>query len=75
MKILRLAAGALISGAIAFACASGLGRNGLAGEVQSPGNILIADQFNNRVIEADKNGNIVCRGVSSMDSSANSILA
>jgi outer membrane protein assembly factor BamB len=41
----------------------------------SPGNILIADQFNNRVIEADPNGNIVWSfGLGPNDFSARSII-
>jgi len=36
----------------------------LPAKFNHPGNILIADQFNNRVIEADKNGNIVWSWVS-----------
>jgi hypothetical protein len=40
-----------------------------------PGNILIADQFNNRVIEADANGNIVWHfGLGPNDFSARSII-
>jgi len=40
-----------------------------------PGNILIADQFNNRVIEADPNGNIVWSfGLGPNDFSAQSII-
>src|ERR1700730_3152238 len=31
----------------------------LSPEFNKPGHVLIADQFNNRVIEADENGNIV----------------
>jgi hypothetical protein len=75
MKILRLAAGALISGAIAFAVLPAWAGMVLPARFNHPGNILIADQFNNRVIEADKNGNIVWSwGLGPMDSSANSIL-
>jgi hypothetical protein len=41
----------------------------------TPGNILIADQFNNRVIEADSNFNIVWHfGLGSNDFSAQSII-
>jgi len=41
----------------------------------TPGNILIADQFNNRVIEADPAGNIIWQfGLGPNDSSAKSII-
>lgn len=41
----------------------------------APGNILIADQFNNRVIETDTNGNIIWQfGLGPNDFSPNSIL-
>src|SRR5579864_6672771 len=40
-----------------------------------PGNILIADQFNNRVIETDKSGHIVWSyGLGPNDFSSNSII-
>jgi hypothetical protein len=46
-----------------------------AGSFNTVGNILIADQFNNRVIEADPSGNIVWSwGVGPNDFSANSII-
>jgi hypothetical protein len=45
------------------------------GTFNQPGNILIADQFNNRVIEVDKGGDIVWSwGLGPHDFSANSIL-
>src|SRR5258708_8964165 len=37
----------------------GTGLNGQSGEFNHPGNILITDQFNNRVIEIDPAGDIV----------------
>ena len=44
-------------------------------EFNQPGNILMADQFNNRVIETDKNGQIVWSfGLGPTDFSANSII-
>jgi hypothetical protein len=47
----------------------------LAGIVNRPGNILIADQFNNRVIEIDRQGHIVWSfGLGPQDLSARSIL-
>src|SRR6516165_10911195 len=46
-------AAVLLTG-MAYADGSRLSRN-----FNRPGNILIADQFNNRVIEADPSGNIV----------------
>jgi hypothetical protein len=47
----------------------------LSRHFNQPGNILIADQFNNRVIEADPAGNIVWSfGLGPNDFSANSII-
>jgi len=47
----------------------------LKSNFNQPGNILIADQFNNRVIEADKSGHIVWSfGLGSNDFSSNSII-
>jgi hypothetical protein len=47
----------------------------LASGFNTPGNILIADQFNNRVIEADSSGNIVWQfGLGPNDFSHNSII-
>lgn len=47
----------------------------LAGGFNTPGNILIADQFNNRVIEADSSGHIVWQfGLGPNDFSPNSII-
>lgn len=72
MKLSYLAAGALVLGAVSSTV--------LAGPVKPAkfnhhGNILISDQFNNRVIEADNNGNIVWSwGLGPNDFSANSIL-
>ncbi len=44
-------------------------------EFNRPGNILIADQFNNRVVEADPNGNIVWQfGLGPNDLSARSVI-
>ena len=43
--------------------------------VNTPGNVLIADQFNNRVIESDPSGNIVWSfGLGPNDFSARSII-
>ncbi len=48
---------------------------GLVIKFNHPGNILISDQFNNRVIETDKSGNIVWSfGLGPNDFSANSIV-
>ncbi|HEY2445014.1 MAG TPA: hypothetical protein VGI20_04680 [Rhizomicrobium sp.] len=76
MKMHRLVAGALVFCAISLP-----GLQALAGSVRNPamfnhpGNLLTADQFNNRVIETDKNGNIVWSwGLGPTDFSANSIL-
>ena len=47
----------------------------LPGTFNQPGNILISDQFNNRVIEIDKRGDIVWSwGLGPHDFSANSPL-
>lgn len=56
---------------------TGLGRadGSLRRNFNRPGNILISDQFNNRVIEADPAGNIVWSfGLGPNDFSANSII-
>ena len=46
-----------------------------AGGFNTPGNILIADQFNNRVVEADSSGNIVWQfGLGPNDFTHNSII-
>jgi hypothetical protein len=46
-----------------------------SGEFNEPGNILIADQFNNRVIEVDRSGNIVWQfGLGPTDFSPASII-
>lgn len=48
---------------------------GVPGAFNQPGNILIADQFNNRVIEVDRKGDIVWSwGLGPTDFSQNSIL-
>ncbi len=73
MTISRCAAAVLLLAPLyAFpASAAGADNSGF----NHPGNILIADQFNNRVIEADKKGNIVWSwGLGPTDFSANSIL-
>jgi hypothetical protein len=54
-----------LAGVVAPAVASATGRSaisapaGLSPEFNRPGNILVADQFNNRVIEVDPAGHIV----------------
>lgn len=63
-----------VFGAIAVANAF-LAASALAGGFNTSGNILIADQFNNRVIEADPAGNIVWQfGLGPNDFSPNSII-
>src|SRR5215467_1184034 len=59
---------------IGFSVALGAGP-AFAGGFNTSGNILIADQFNNRVIEADAAGNIVWSfGLGPNDFSASSII-
>lgn len=54
---------------------SGAQAQGLSRNFNHPGNILIADQFNNRVIECDTNGNILWQfGLGPNDFSRNSII-
>jgi hypothetical protein len=61
--------GAVLSGIVPSAAWT------VPGAFNQPGNILIADQFNNRVIEVDKRGDIVWSwGLGPHDFSANSIL-
>jgi hypothetical protein len=73
MKVQWLAAGAL---ALAVASSGTLAASvGSSSKFNHPGNILIADQFNNRVIETDKIGNIVWSfGLGPNDFSAKSIV-
>jgi hypothetical protein len=75
MKISRLTAGGLILGAVSLAVLPAWAGMVSSSKFNHPGNILISDQFNNRVIETDKSGNIVWSwGLGPMDFSANSIL-
>src|SRR6266436_1939229 len=53
----RINASLLIGCVILFSAACSMGQ--ASGKFNQPGNILITDQFNNRVIEIDPNGNIV----------------
>src|SRR6266481_3552564 len=53
----RINASLLIGCVILFSAAYSMGQ--ASGKFNQPGNILITDQFNNRVIEIDPNGNIV----------------
>jgi len=50
---------AVIAATASFTFLAQAGGLSLSGNFNRPGNILIADQFNNRVIEADPSGNIV----------------
>ena len=69
----RVAAWLLIGGVILL---SGTGSKGQSpSEFNRPGNILITDQFNNRVIEIDPAGSIVWQfGTGPGDTSANAIV-
>lgn len=71
MNLLRVGAGTLLLASLVTAPAwAGMVSKT---EFNHPGNILISDQFNNRVIETDKKGNIVWSyGVGPTDCSANS---
>jgi hypothetical protein len=63
-------AGLLIAGSFIFA-----GSGNLSSQFNQPGNILITDQFNNRVIEIAPEGNIVWRfGNGRGDTAANAIV-
>lgn len=65
---------ALLIGAAASTAFSAAARP-VSPKFNHPGNILIADQFNNRVIEADKKGNIIWQfGNGPTDLTASSIL-
>jgi hypothetical protein len=73
MKRIWVAA-ALMSGAMVCSAVSSDART-VPGSFNQPGNILIADQFNNRVIEIDPRGDIVWSwGLGPHDFSANSPL-
>ena len=69
----RLAASLLIGGVILLSGTVSKGQS--SSEFNRPGNILITDQFNNRVIEIDPAGNIVWQfGNGPGDTSANAIV-
>ena len=69
----RIAASLLIGGVILLSGTVSKGQ--VSSEFNRPGNILITDQFNNRVIEIDPAGNIVWQfGNGPGDTSANAIV-
>jgi hypothetical protein len=69
----RIAASAFISTAILLSVSISKGQG--SGKFNQPGNILITDQFNNRVIEIDPAGDIVWQfGNGPGDTSANAIV-
>jgi len=69
----RIAASLLIGGVILLSGTVSKGQS--SSEFNRPGNILITDQFNNRVIEIDPAGNIVWQfGNGPGDTSANAIV-
>jgi hypothetical protein len=71
----RCFAGLIAIGVLALAGNVLAGDKTVHREFNQPGHILIADQFNNRVIEADTNGNIVWSfGLGPNDFSAQSII-
>ena len=66
---------AITLGAVALANVAAANGPFLNRDFNEPGNILIADQFNNRVIEAEPNGNIIWQfGLGPTDFSARSII-
>lgn len=70
MTISRNAIAALLCGVASFGAFPAVAGHS---QFNHPGNILIADQFNNRVIETDKSGNILWSfGLGPTDCSANS---
>src|SRR5215472_6281255 len=70
MKISHFGAGILL---FACLCAVPTGAGAVNSDFNHKGNILISDQFNNRVIETDRKGNILWSyGVGPLDCSANS---
>lgn len=73
MKIVHFGAGTLLLVSLgSFAASAGMVDGS---KFNHPGNVLISDQFNNRVIETDKDGNIVWSfGLGPNDFSANSIV-
>src|SRR5215469_13383128 len=67
-------AGSILS-VVGISLQSGAQIGSLSPKFNHPGNILIADQFNNRVVECDTNGNILWQfGLGPNDFSANSII-
>lgn len=67
--------GSILAVFIIFLQSIGTQAQSLSPDFNKPGNILIADQFNNRVIECDTNGNILWQfGLGPNDFSANSII-
>jgi hypothetical protein len=74
MKRQKSVLAALACGAVLL-CVASAGAWTVPGTFNQPGNILIADQFNNRVIEIDQKGDIVWSwGLGPHDFSANSPL-
>jgi hypothetical protein len=72
-RIRRIAATTFIGTAVLFMATAAKGQS--SGEFNQPGNILITDQFNNRVIEIDPAGNIVWTfGNGPGDTAANAIV-
>lgn len=68
-------AAALLAGAAAARAEDGSGGDREMGHFNMPGNVLISDQFNNRVIEVDWKGDIVWQfGLGPTDFSAASII-
>src|SRR5260370_27941818 len=56
-SVVRFGVSALVTAAVVL-CTAGTASAGGGGQFNHPGNILITDQFNNRVIEIDQAGKI-----------------
>src|SRR5579863_2233789 len=76
MQSMRIFAGMLTVGtALTIAFAPVSATSAKKDRYNHPGNVLISDQFNNRVIETDQNGNIIWQfGLGPLDFSASSPL-
>src|SRR5258708_13580411 len=75
VTIIKTATSICLRAILATAVLVAFARSASAGDFNQSGNLLIADQFNNRVIEISPNGDIVFQfGIGPNDVSAKSIL-